>query len=82
MELTWSDRDLAVRDEVRAFLAEKLTPDTQRPGRLMTSVYADHDASMAWQKILHERGWAAPAWPVEYGGCDWSLTQHYIFSRD
>jgi alkylation response protein AidB-like acyl-CoA dehydrogenase len=32
--------------------------------------------------ILHERGWAAPAWPVEYGGCDWSLTQHYIFSRE
>lgn len=82
MDLTWSDRDLAFRDEVRAFLAEKLTPDIQRAGRLMTSVYADHDASMAWQKILHERGWAAPAWPVEYGGCDWSLTQHYIFSRE
>ena len=48
----------------------------------MTSVYADHEASMAWQAILHERGWAAPAWPVEYGGCDWTLTQHYIFSRE
>jgi alkylation response protein AidB-like acyl-CoA dehydrogenase len=45
-------------------------------------VYADHEASMEWQRILHERGWAAPAWPVEYGGCDWSLTQHYIFSRE
>jgi alkylation response protein AidB-like acyl-CoA dehydrogenase len=82
MDLTWSDRDLAFRDEVRAFLAEKLTPEIQRAGRLMTSVYADHEASMAWQQILHERGWAAPAWPVEYGGCDWSLTQHYIFSRE
>ncbi|TFV60287.1 acyl-CoA dehydrogenase [Mycobacterium sp. PS03-16] len=82
MDLTWSDRDLAFRDEVRGFLAEKLTPDIQRAGRLMTSVYADHEASMAWQAILHERGWAAPAWPVEYGGCDWSLTQHYIFSRE
>jgi alkylation response protein AidB-like acyl-CoA dehydrogenase len=48
----------------------------------MTSVYADHEASMAWQAILHERGWAAPAWPVEHGGCDWTLTQHYIFSRE
>jgi alkylation response protein AidB-like acyl-CoA dehydrogenase len=37
---------------------------------------------MEWQRILHERGWAAPAWPVECGGCDWSLTQHYIFSQD
>jgi len=82
MDLAWSATDLAFRDEVRAFLAEKLTPELRQAGRLMTSVYADHQASMEWQRILHERGWAAPAWPVEHGGCDWSLTQHYIFSRE
>ena len=82
MDLTWSSRDLEFRDEVRAFLDEKLTPDLRQAGRLMTSVYADHEASMAWQAILHERGWAAPAWPVEYGGCAWTSTQHYIFSRE
>lgn len=82
MDLTWSPKDLEFRDEVRAFLDEKLTPDLRHAGRLMTSVYADHEASMAWQAILHERGWAAPAWPAEYGGCDWTLTQHYIFSRE
>ncbi|MCV7286625.1 acyl-CoA dehydrogenase family protein [Mycolicibacterium wolinskyi] len=82
MDLKWSKSDQEFRDEVRDFLAQKLTPELRRAGRLMTSVYADHDASMAWQAILHERGWAAPAWPVEHGGCDWSLTQHYIFSRE
>jgi alkylation response protein AidB-like acyl-CoA dehydrogenase len=82
MDLAWSATDSAFRDEVQAFLTEKLTPELQQAGRLMTSVYADHEASMEWQRILHERGWAAPAWPVEYGGCDWSLTQHYIFSRE
>ncbi len=82
MDLAWSEQDLAFRDEVRSFLDQKLTPDLRQAGRLMTSVYADHEASMAWQAILHERGWAAPAWPVEYGGCDWTLTQHYIFSRE
>ncbi|MEU7811436.1 acyl-CoA dehydrogenase family protein [Pseudonocardia sp. NPDC049154] len=82
MDLEWSTADLAFRDEVRAFLDEKLTPDLRRAGRLMTSVYADHEASMRWQAILHERGWAAPAWPVEYGGCDWTVTQHYLFSRE
>ncbi|VEG43787.1 acyl-CoA dehydrogenase [Mycolicibacterium flavescens] len=82
MDLKWSPADAAFRDEVRSFLDEKLTPELRRAGRLMTSVYADHDASMEWQQILHERGWAAPAWPVEYGGCDWSLIQHYIFSRE
>ncbi len=82
MDLEWSAQDLAFRDEVRTFLDEKLTPDLRRAGRLMTSVYADHDASMRWQQILHEEGWAAPAWPVAHGGCDWTLTQHYIFSRE
>lgn len=82
MDLKWSPADTAFRDEVCRFLDEKLTPELRRAGRLMTSVYADHDASMEWQRILHERGWAAPAWPVEYGGCDWSLTQHYMFSRE
>ncbi len=82
MDLNWSEADLGFRDDVRAFLDEKLTPELRQAGRLMTSVYADHGASMAWQAILHERGWAAPAWPVEYGGCDWTLTQHYIFRRE
>jgi alkylation response protein AidB-like acyl-CoA dehydrogenase len=82
MDMNWSEADTAFRDEVSAFLDEKLTPDLRAAGTLRTSVYADHEASMTWQAILHERGWAAPAWPVEYGGCDWSLTQHYIFSRE
>ncbi|MCD2117241.1 MULTISPECIES: acyl-CoA dehydrogenase family protein [Rhodococcus] len=82
MELAWSEADAAFRDEVRSFLEEKLTPELRRAGRLATSVYSDHEASMEWQRILHERGWAAPAWPVEYGGCDWTQTQHYIFSRE
>ncbi|MFG1790353.1 acyl-CoA dehydrogenase family protein [Nocardia sp. NPDC049149] len=82
MEFDWSAADVAFRDEVRAFLDTNLTPELRRAGRLATSVYPDHEASMAWQHILHERGWAAPAWPVEHGGCAWSLTQHYIFSRE
>ena len=82
METGWSAADLAFRTEVREFLDRELTPELRRAGRLMTSVYADHDASMAWQAILHRRGWAAPEWPVEHGGCDWSRTQHYIFSRE
>lgn len=82
MDMTWSATDLAFRDEVRAFLDAELTEDLRTAGRLRTSVYTDHEASMRWQAILHKRGWAAPAWPVEHGGCDWSMTQHHIFSRE
>lgn len=60
VDLDWSPADLAFRDEVRGFLDEKLTDDLRRAGRLATSVYPDHEASMQWQHILHARGWAAP----------------------
>jgi alkylation response protein AidB-like acyl-CoA dehydrogenase len=82
MNLEWSQKDLAFRDEVRAFLAAELTEELRAAGSLMTSVYADTDLAMKWQQILLKRGWAAPAWPVEHGGCDWSATQHYLFARE
>ncbi|MBR7618436.1 acyl-CoA dehydrogenase family protein [Phenylobacterium sp. 20VBR1] len=82
MHVTWSPSDLAFRDEVRDFLNAGLTPEMRHTTRLMTSVYAPHDLAVAWQAILHARGWAAPAWPVEYGGCGWSAAQRYIFASE
>ena len=82
MDLNWSEAELAFRDEVRAFLDANLTGEIRDAGRLMTSVYGDHERSLAWQRILHARGWAAPAWPKEYGGAGWSVVQRYIYSRE
>lgn len=82
MDLNWSAEELAFQQEVRVFFEEKLTPEVRVAGRLMTSVYSDHEGGMAWQKVLHEKGWAAPAWPVEHGGQDWSTVQHYIFQLE
>ncbi len=64
MHVRWSEADLRFQGEVRAFLAAELTPEMRRATALMTSVYAPHDLSMAWQQILHARGWAAPAGPA------------------
>ncbi len=82
MKIEWSAEDQRFRDEVRGFLDAELTPDLRRAGSTLTSVYADYETGMAWQKILHRRGWVAPAWPVEYGGCGWSVTQRYIFATE
>jgi len=82
MDLSWNEADIAFRGEVRAFLAEHLTPELRAAARGMTSVYSDYPVAMAWQSILHARGWAAPAWPVKHGGCDWSVAQHYIFASE
>jgi alkylation response protein AidB-like acyl-CoA dehydrogenase len=80
MNIQWSPQEHAFRDEVRQFFAANLTDELRAAGRLMTSVYSDHEASLEWQRILVKRGWAAPAWPVEYGGCDWTVAQHYLFA--
>lgn len=82
MDTAWSADDLAFRDEVREFLEDVLTPDLRRAGRTMTSVYADPAISLAWQRILHAKGWVAPAWPVEYGGCGWSVVRRAIFATE
>jgi alkylation response protein AidB-like acyl-CoA dehydrogenase len=82
MNIQWSQQELAFRDEVRRFFAANLTDELRAAGRLMTSVYSDHEASLEWQRILVKQGWAAPAWPVEYGGCDWTVAQHYLFARE
>jgi acyl-CoA dehydrogenase len=80
LELTVEDR--AFQDEVREFLEKALTPELRQAGRRATSAFMDKQFSLAWQKILHERGWVAPSWPVEYGGPGWNEMQRYIFAAE
>ncbi|HEY7853371.1 MAG TPA: acyl-CoA dehydrogenase family protein [Caulobacteraceae bacterium] len=82
MHVSWSDEDVAFRDEVRVFLNTALTAELRHVGMTLTSVYAPHEAGLAWQRILHRQGWVAPAWPVEYGGCGWSTTRRYIWATE
>jgi acyl-CoA dehydrogenase len=74
--------DLAFRDEVRAFLRERLTPDLVRATRLNTSVFSEHEVCMRWHRALHARGWVAPAWPVEHGGTGWPLVRRWIWETE
>lgn len=83
MDLSLRPEESQFREEVRTFLDEHLTADLRKAGRLMTSVFADFHAAMAWQKILHEKkGWAAPHWPKPFGGTGWTVMQHYIYGEE
>lgn len=82
MDLELSNDDRAFRDEVRAFLDDNLTPELREAGRSMTSVFIDKRFSLAWQRILHAKGWVAPSWPREYGGTGWNEMQRYIFAAE
>lgn len=82
MDLDLTPEDLAFRDEVRAFLAAELTPELREAGARQTSVFVEPRHSLAWQKILHARGWVAPSWPKEYGGPGWTEMQRHIFAAE
>ena len=82
MDSQFSAADEAFRGEVRLFLNENLSEELREAGRKKTSIWQEKSSAMAWQKLLFDKGWAAPEWPAEYGGTDWSLTQRYIFSQE
>ncbi len=82
MDLQFTSEEEKFRSEVRDFLSDKLTPDLRAYARKMTSVYSDKPTALAWQAILLKQGWLVPSWPKEYGGCNWSVAQHFIFSTE
>lgn len=82
MDMSFSAEDLAFRDEVRAFLAEKLNSRLREGAAATPSVFVEPDITREWQAILNEKGWLATLWPPEDGGSDFSSTQKYLFEKE
>ena len=77
-----SPADAAFRDEVRAFLAEALTPELRLAGRRTAGIFSEYDDGQAWFRVLAKKGWSVPHWPVEWGGTGWSPRQHDIYASE
>src|ERR1700761_8282378 len=78
MDLTFSEQETAFRDELRGWLANN-QPDAKPTDGSEDSVYAWR---RDWQRRLYDAGWAAPAWPAEYGGRGVSLTESAIYFEE
>ncbi|MBN8492757.1 MAG: acyl-CoA dehydrogenase family protein [Burkholderiales bacterium] len=79
MDARFSDEENAFRAEVRAFLQQAWTPE------LAARVDDDDSYPQAigeWQRRLFERGWVAPGWPRQHGGCEWTPTQRYLYELE
>ena len=78
MDLTFSEKETAFRDELRAWLSDN------QPGSPPAAGGEDEHYAWRrdWQRRLFDAGWAAPAWPAEYGGRGASLTESAIYFEE
>ena len=80
MDLDFSVAETAFRSTVRTFLAAELPQDIQH--KVRNGLQLDSQDYMRWQRLLHTRGWGAPAWPVSLGGCGWNAVEQFIFEEE
>jgi len=80
MDLRFTPEELAFRDEVRTFMRTALPADIR--SKLVEGRRLKKDDLVVWQRILNAKGWAAPHWPAEWGGRNWTPTEHYIFLEE
>jgi alkylation response protein AidB-like acyl-CoA dehydrogenase len=80
MNVTFSAEDLAFQDEVRAFFRDEYPAEIREV--IDSGSQLSPEMQIRWQKLLFEKGWAAPNWPVEYGGTGWTPIQKYIYARE
>lgn len=80
MNLDFTAEQQAFRQEVREFVRANLPEDVR--SKVLQGLRLGKDDYVRWQKILHERGWGAPAWPVEFGGTGWDAMRRYLFDEE
>ena len=80
MDLAIPEELQQFRKEVRTFIKQALPADMAR--RIAEGWHPSGNNTREWMRILSEKGWAAPEWPVEHGGAGWSPLQAYLFEDE
>jgi alkylation response protein AidB-like acyl-CoA dehydrogenase len=80
MQVSFTDAELAFQEEVHRFFTQEYPDDIR--AAMDSGDGLSPELQVRWQKILYEKGWAAPNWPEEYGGTGWTPVQKYIFARE
>jgi alkylation response protein AidB-like acyl-CoA dehydrogenase len=76
LDLTLSPSEEAFRDDLRSWL------DANHPGREPDGDLAGFEFRRAWQRRLHDAGWAGVSWPKEYGGRGATLVEQAIYNEE
>jgi alkylation response protein AidB-like acyl-CoA dehydrogenase len=80
MDLAFTPRQTAFRDEVRTFLAREMPAEIRAKAEI--DAHFEMPEIMAWHRILHRQGWVAPGWPKEHGGPGLDATERFILAEE
>ncbi len=86
MDLTWTDGELAFREQAGGWLSEHLAAWHDSHGGEHHIASGDTRQGFAqhldWEHVLHAGRWAAVSWPEEVGGRGASLWEWLIFEEE
>jgi hypothetical protein len=77
LRIALTDEQAALRDEIRAYFANLLSPELEQ--EVSSGEYGGGPLATAALKRLAQDGWLGLGWPEEYGGKGWSAVEQWIF---
>lgn len=80
MDLSFTDEERAFRNEVRAWIATAMPPHLRAKAEV--DGHFEMPETMEWHKILFQKGWVAPHWPVEWGGPGLDVARRFILTEE
>jgi alkylation response protein AidB-like acyl-CoA dehydrogenase len=80
MNLNYTDEDNKFRKEIKDFIKSNLSEEVLK--RASNGGKYTKDEIVNWQKALYKKGMFAANWSKDYGGCDWTPMQRYIFDQE
>jgi pimeloyl-CoA dehydrogenase large subunit len=80
MDLNFTPDEIAFRDEARRFFRTEIPLSIR--SKVLEGKALKKEDYVTSLRILNARGWAAPHWPKEWGGQDWSPVQIYLYQDE
>jgi len=80
MNLQFTQEEIEFRQEVQAFIKDKL-PAALRDKVRSNTPLAKEDYE-TWHAILQSRNWLGATWPKEHGGPGWTTMQRHIVGEE
>lgn len=80
MDLHLTEAQKTFREEVRAFIDERLPMALRR--KLRAGHFPNRQEILDWHRTLNVKGWAAPHWPKEYGGSDLGVVEKILLQEE